>query len=133
MTQDHKKPTLTRDQTRAKWAYETYKGLSDGDKADFKVAVHALGPNIIRSGLVAALAFLQRTDNAAAGMLFAALAKKEALGLLILDLTDKELPSKVQNLDVEVYMLVTRETLKLTQWLKRAVQAHKSTQKTKSA
>lgn len=114
--------TLTRDQERAEHAYTRVKTVGEAALADYKIAVNGLGPNVIRSGLAGALAFLQRSRSDAAEDF----GRDLALGLpteLEMGQSLEQLALKVFAADVATYMLVTRECLKLAVWFKRAVQA----------
>jgi len=119
---------LTRDQHRACHAYKRVGQLkSENDIKDYKVLVNGLGPNVIRSGLVAAIAFLQRDKSSATKNQFAAdLADAYPLEFGIPKTGLDELARHIRHLDPDQYMLVTRETLKLALWFKRALQAHHS-------
>lgn len=109
---------ITRDQKRAKSAYEFV--AKHGGK-DIRIAVNALGPNIIQLGMAAAIADLQRRGGKAKPILDF-LAKSELpLGGSTSDA--EALPSRIRALPVGTYMLVTRETLQLVRWLKRALQS----------
>lgn len=119
---------LTRDQQRACHAYDRVGKLhSDPDRKSYKVLVNSLGPNIIRSGLVAAIAFIQRDKSQS-------MQKQFALDLAEAFPPEFDIPNSglddmaqcIRHLEPEQYMLVTRETLKLALWFKRALQAHDS-------
>jgi len=112
---------MTRDQIRAQHAYACVGRVAEADRADYRVSVNYLGTNIMRSGLAAAVAFLQRRKDAAAKQLIRDLASASIPGLV--DTSGETFPERVRDLDLEVYMLATRETLKVAQWFKRAVQA----------
>lgn len=109
---------ITRDQQRARHAFDRVAVVKAGDRDEYKIAVNSFGANVIRSGLAAALAFLER--------------KKDASSLFLNDLRsagipgvtkERSLPDQIRDMDVQSYMLVTREILKVTLWFKRAVQA----------
>jgi len=127
-------PRLTKDQERARRAYgqvsrvwEDYKRLPQGDakrKAkkdcdDYEIAVKALGANILRSGLAAALAELMRRK---AIKVLEHLADSAIPGLGA-ETEGRNLLMKANNLPVGTYMLATRETLQVVMWLKRAAEA----------
>lgn len=115
----------TRDQDRALHAYARVtayvKEASASERKDYKVAVNDLGAQTLRSGLAASLAFLERQ------------VKRKAVARLLDDLAGagipglsgqgKELPGKARALDLDGYVLATRELLRVSQWFKRAVQA----------
>jgi len=112
---------MTRDQKRAQHAYERVRLVAENLRSDYKIAVNNLAANIMRSGLAAAVAFLQRRNDEAANRLIGDLA---TAGIPGLENTDRvTFPDHVRGLELEPYMLATRETLKVAQWFKRAVQA----------
>jgi hypothetical protein len=113
---------LTRDQERAAHAYKCVEGATAQLK-EYKVLVNALGPNIVRSGFAASMAFLQRTNNAARDQFARDLASGFPRELQMgADLS--ALSQRVRTMPIEEYMLATREAIKLAQWFKRALQAH---------
>jgi len=113
---------LTRDQERASHAYKSVANVT-GQVKEYKVLVNALGPNVVRSGFAAAIAFLQRTNNVARDQFARDLASGFPRELQMgSDLTT--LSQRVRTMPIEDYMLATREALKLAQWFKRALQAH---------
>jgi len=113
---------MTRDQQRAKIAYQNVLGIAAGTEAlqdDYRTLVRGLGANIMRSGLSATISYIERYRNSAAS---------EAL---LGHLSAANIPHLAPNLDVgqtvrglglDDYMLVTREVLMFTVWLRRAVQ-----------
>lgn len=112
----------TREQRRASHAYACVRAVPDGQREDYKVAVNAIGPNVIRSGLAAAIAFMERKRKLAGWeRLLNDLGRAEIPGLE--NCTAKTLPDAVRALDLEGYMVATRETLRVAHWFKRAVQA----------
>ncbi|WP_338872954.1 type III-B CRISPR module-associated protein Cmr5 [Myxococcus stipitatus] len=125
----------TREQLRALRAYQCVRAVPTGLRADYKPRVHGLGASVLRDGLAAALAFLEREKKAdereplgtnAAKWLLNDLAKSlESAPLPELNrrLTTMSLPDAVRELKLEEYMLATRETLRLLVWFRRAVQA----------
>jgi len=95
-------------------------------KEDYRTAVNGLGPNIIRSGLVGALAFLQRDKSSdAVRALFSHLAGAGVPQLVPQRDSDPAawIPTTVRELPLDEYMPATREMLRVIQWLKLAVQA----------
>jgi CRISPR-associated protein Cmr5 len=122
-----KEQRLTRDQQRARYAYQQVDALRNSRAAndenaqkkcdDYKIAVKALGANILRSGLSAALADLMRRN---ASDVLDDLAKADIPGLGV---DAGALFKTVNNLSVGEYMLATRETLQVVMWLKRACDA----------
>jgi CRISPR-associated protein Cmr5 len=116
-----KKPML-RDQQRALHAYDAVSGVpSDQQSRDaYKNAVNALGANILRSGVCAALASVQRLGDRGK-ILLGHLASARVPGLE--DATAQDLAKRVRELDTDSYMIATRELLQVATWLKRAAQA----------
>lgn len=123
---------MTRDQKRAIFAYERVKQVKKADREtqkEYRTLVQGLGPLLLRSGLVTALAFLQRRrkdrENAPANLLFRHLAEADIPGLRVdqpEEATD-QLCEHARHLDLETTMLATRHLLKVVEWLKRAVEA----------
>jgi CRISPR-associated protein Cmr5 len=116
---------ITRDQKRARHAYDCVRAVEAKQRDDYKTLVFGLGPSVMRSGLAAALAFVEREKKRtpAAARFLSDLGAADA-GLPGLAGSGEELPARVRALDdVETYMLATREVLKLTVWFRRAVQA----------
>ncbi|MCK6546820.1 type III-B CRISPR module-associated protein Cmr5 [Myxococcota bacterium] len=117
----------TRDQKRALHAYQTFEDLrsKNPEAVDaFRILVNDLGAHIHRSGLAMTIAFLERAQNQkerAATALLGALASAKIPGLDEADA--KTIGDRVRKLDLDTYMLATRETIRLTIWLKRAIQA----------
>jgi CRISPR-associated protein Cmr5 len=123
----------TKDQERAKYAYErvgalwsAYSGLRDDARqaakrncVDYEIAVRALGTNILRSGLSAALADLMRRK---ASTVLNDLAKANIPGIRT-GANGAGVFKQVNELSVGEYMLATRETLQVVIWLKRACDA----------
>lgn len=116
---------LTRDQERAQHAYQCIDSvIQSGDQlfSGYKILVYGLGPNIMRSGLSATVAFIQRyRDQDAAKALWRDIA---SAGIPNLPKDAEDIPKAIRNLSVDDYMLTTREVLKFSLWLKRAVQAN---------
>jgi len=109
---------LLRDQARALHAYNAVAEVPIDKRADYEIAVNDLGATILRSGLCAALANLQRRK---ASYLLKHLAAADLPGLESPDATT--LFAEIRKLDPETYMLVSRELLAVAKWLKRAAQA----------
>ena len=115
---------ITRDQQRAKHAYHAVKQIGADDFKSYKVLVNSLGPNVIRSGLAGALAFMQRYKSAGARDTFGedlatGFPKDFGVGKNL-----NAMVTRVTAMDLDTYMVATRECLKLAQWFKRATQAH---------
>jgi CRISPR-associated protein Cmr5 len=117
----HPKPLL-RDQRRALHAYDSVGMIPKEKEAreDYKIAVNDLGANILRSGLCAALAAVQRLGKRGEPLL-GHLAAASVPGLEGASAND--LARRVRELNADAYMIATREMLQVAVWLKRAVQA----------
>ncbi len=113
-------PAALRDQRWAFYAYEAVASVRDDQRTDYKIAINDFGANILRSGLSAALAAIERLGTRAE-LVLDHLARAEVAGLE--GATARDLPSRVRRLDVDAYMLATREMLRVAAWLKRATQA----------
>ncbi|MFP2904307.1 type III-B CRISPR module-associated protein Cmr5 [Pyxidicoccus sp. 3LFB2] len=112
----------TRDQQRALHAYRCVDRVPEGARADYKTHVNSLGSAVLRSGLAAALAFLQRDrEQEAVKLLLEHLASARMPGVPLVK--GDAFPGEVRALALGDYMLVTREVLQLVVWLRRAVQA----------
>jgi CRISPR-associated protein Cmr5 len=116
---------ITRDQRRAQHAYKSFASLQTKEQRDnYKVLVNGLGANILRSGLAATIAFFERENarsRTEAELLLEHLAKANIPGLE--GTTATTLPDKVRKLELEQYILATREMLRVALWFRRAVQA----------
>ena len=99
--------------------------VSSGKQQDYKIAVNDLGADILRSGLSAALAVLERSKDERGKQLLDHVARHVATSRIpdLEKATSDNLPGLVRGLDVDAYMLATREILQLAGWLKRAAQA----------
>ncbi|WP_163786306.1 type III-B CRISPR module-associated protein Cmr5 [Myxococcus vastator] len=120
----------TREQQRALDAYARVREVKvPALRADYKPRVNGLGAAVLRDGLAAALAFLEREvgSNTAAQRLLKdlewCLERARLPGLSSRDLKEKGLPGAVRELELDAYMLATRESLRLLVWFRRAVQA----------
>jgi len=111
---------LFRDQQRALQAYDVVARVPSDEQKDYKIAVNDLAANILRNGLCAALAAVQRLGPRGE-LLLAHLATAGIPGLQGASATD--LADQVRRLDTDTYILATREMLQVAMWLKRAVQA----------
>jgi len=114
-----KKPML-RDQQRALHAYDAVSSVQKAQQKDYQIAVNDLGANILRSGLCAAIASVQRLGDRG-NVLLGHLASAGVPGLE--GATARDLAKRVRGLDADNYMIATREMLQVAVWLKRAVQA----------
>jgi CRISPR-associated protein Cmr5 len=111
---------LLRDQRRALHAYESVGKVSKAHQKDYKIAVNDLGANILRSGLCAAIAAVQRLGTRG-DLLLGHLAAAGVPGLE--GAVANDLAKRARDLDADAYMIATREMLQVAMWLKRAVQA----------
>lgn len=111
---------LSRDQQRALHAYGCVAGVGPALR-EYKIAVDGLGANILRIGLCAALATLQREKGERGQTVLEHLASAGLPGLE--GATAANLAQRVYRLDVDAYMLATREAVRVATWLKRAAQA----------
>lgn len=111
---------LIRDQQRALYAYACVDSVKEDQRRDYKIAVNDLAANILRCGLCAALAAVQRLGERGT-ILMKHLAGANVVGLE--NATEADLARRVRELDVDAYMVATREMLKVAMWLRRACQA----------
>jgi CRISPR-associated protein Cmr5 len=119
---------LTRDQQRALHAYQCVERVPDTERNDYKTRVGDLGSTVLRNGLAAALAFLEREhEKKAVARLLSDLASAKLPGLS--EAKGPDLPKRVRDLELRGYMLATREMLHLAVWFQRAVQATFTTKK----
>lgn len=119
-TADVRDKPLLRDQRRALHAYDSVGQVPREQQEDYKIAVNDLGANILRSGLCAAIAAVQRLGSRGE-LLLGHLATAGVPGLE--GVAAKDLAKRVRELDADAYMIATREMLQVAVWLKRAVQA----------
>jgi CRISPR-associated protein Cmr5 len=117
-------PRLLRDQRRAAIAYqcvaEALKSAKPASDAKaYKSLVLAVGIDIRRMGLSAALAAVER-EKAIGERLLSHLRRAP---MHAGPSEDQDLPAWVRGLDLTAYMLVTREVLQFIVWLRRAVQS----------
>ena len=115
---------MRRDQKRAAHAYarvrQAQETLGD-DWKSYKIAIDGLGPAILRNGLVAAFAFLERdAGKNHIKTLLDALAQSGVRGF---DGAGSSLPERIRTMDTDDYMLATSEILLVVHWFKRAAQA----------
>lgn len=114
------RPVVLRDQQRARFAYARVAEVPEGKRKDYENAVLSLGADILRVGLLAALAAVQRLGERG-DLLLDHLAKAKIPGLEAEN--GDELVAAARKLDVDGYMIATRETLAVVSWLRRACQA----------
>lgn len=110
---------LTRDQIRAQHAYGCVARVAESWRKSYASLVNGFGATVMRNGLVAALAFVRRRDDPAAKAFLEHLS-----GAGIPGLTGKpDLLQAVVTLEVDDYLVATREALALAVWFRRAMQA----------
>src|SRR5215472_5371843 len=97
-----------RQQTWALHAYRVVDGVPPEKVDEYRTAVNDLGANVLRGGLAAAVAALQRRG---AGLVLDHLASAGISGLE--DATGKDLPARVRGLDLDEYVIASREVLQL--------------------
>lgn len=121
---------ITRDQQRAKHAYERVEKVPEKEQNDYKVHVNSFGANILRSGLAAAVGFLERDkawlflDHMAdAGIPNLQVPRDESSDKRACEERAREFSKRVRELELADYMLATREALKIALWFRRAIQA----------
>lgn len=110
-----------RDQRWALHAYEVISKIPKDAQTDYKIAVNDLGAEILRNGLSVALAALERSKDGRGKALLEHVASAGVTGLA--GVTGVQLPRRVRELEVDEYVIATREILQLAAWLKRAAQA----------
>lgn len=110
----------TRDQQRALHAYRCVGAVAEPERKEYKTAVNDLGAIVLRSGLPAAMAALERRGKGGRTLLDH-LAQASVPGLE--GATKADLSERVRELSVDDYMIATREVLEVATWLKRAAQA----------
>lgn len=113
---------LTRDQMRAKHAYACAAAVPPKLRADYKALADGFGAFVLKNGLVAALAFVQRTSGDATALFLDHLAGADVPGLAV-ESGDEVFGAIRDQEDVSAYMLATRELLAYAVWLRRACQA----------
>ncbi|HZU15022.1 MAG TPA: type III-B CRISPR module-associated protein Cmr5 [Candidatus Dormibacteraeota bacterium] len=110
-----------RQQLWALHAYESVASVGKDQRKEYGIAVNDLGANVLRSGLAAAMAALERKRDRGGKLLLEHLATAGISGLE--HATGQDLPDRVRRLDLDAYLLATREVLQLATWFRRAVQA----------
>jgi len=112
----------TRDQARAAHAYDVVGKLEKDDIKNFKIVVNGFGTTVLRGGLCAAIAWVQRYhDPKASDRLLDALASAGIAG--VGRVPPPDFPKKLRGLPPADYMLATRDALAAIVWFRRAVQA----------
>ncbi|HWN67639.1 MAG TPA: type III-B CRISPR module-associated protein Cmr5 [Haliangium sp.] len=112
----------TRDQARAQHAYgclDSFARAQPGHLDKYASLVNGFGATVMRNGLVAALAFARRRNDPAAKAFLEHLSEARIPGLA----NKNDLLQAVIALDVDDYLVATREVLALAVWFRRAMQA----------
>jgi CRISPR-associated protein Cmr5 len=112
----------TRDQERAQYAYRCVDGVVEKTPAQRKTyasLANGFGATVMRNGLVAAVAFVKRRDDPAARAFLGHLSDAPIRGLA----GKSDLLQQVIAMDVDQYLVATREVLALAVWFRRAMQA----------
>jgi CRISPR-associated protein Cmr5 len=117
---DDERPRL-RQQIWALHAYRSVHSVASDQRDEYEIAVNDLGANVLRSGLAAAMAALERKRERGGGLVLQHLAEAGVTGLEMA--TANDLPDRVRRLDLDGYLLAAREILQLAIWFRRAVQA----------
>lgn len=123
-TTDATRSTLFRDQLRALHAYDAISMVPKAQQNDYKIVINDFGVSVLRNGLCAAIAAVQRLnrENDRRGdVLLGHLAAANVPGLE--GVPAQKLAEKIRKLDAVSYMIATREVLQVATWLKRAAQA----------
>jgi CRISPR-associated protein Cmr5 len=118
---------LLRDQVRALHAYGAVAAVPDGDRESYEVAANAFVATLLRGGLAAAMAAIERLNSRGA-LLLQHLAEAGVPGLE--RATGQSLPGLVRGLRVDDYLIASREMREVASWLKRAIQATQEVQPT---
>lgn len=128
---------LTREQRRALHAYECAEAvaaLPEKQRADYRTLVNGLAADILRCGLAAGLALLERKAKPDRERK-AAPDAKPVEALVLEHLAQAKLPAledvrdgprlaeQARVMELRGYMLATREVLRLAVWLRWAVEA----------
>lgn len=112
----------TREQQRAERAYTVVAKVPKAAQKEYKALAESFGAFVLKNGLCAAMAFVQRSSNKDARTLYLEhLAGAGVPGVVVKK--DGDLFAAVRGLDLPAYMLATREVLAFAVWLKRAAQA----------
>lgn len=118
----------TLEQKRAVTAYACVENIKT-NLEDYKIAVNTFGTTILRSGLSAAFCLVERkkSQNSMYEKLVAhlcesgfAIGKLNGHGVDIL-----KIPELIRKLELQDYILTTRQILRAVFWLKRATQAYR--------
>lgn len=114
-----------RDQLRARHAYASVTAVPSRDRDDYRIAVNSFGSHVIRTGLCAAIAWLQRDGRDASHLFLEHLDKADIRGLAAAPggKPFATFADKAHAADAANYMIATRDTLALVVWFRRAVQA----------
>ena len=122
--------SVLRDQLRARHAYDSVASVPGRHFEDYRIAVNAFGAQVIRLGLCAAVAWLQRAKTDGADLFLEHLGAANLRGLTPGQPGQgvaQSFAAQVQAADATNYMIVTRDTLALVVWFRRALQAARIT------
>lgn len=115
---------MTLEQYRVKLAWDVTSAYAtdDGRKAAWKTAIMGFGTNVHRCGLLQAVAFLRRDEEQIYSALGVVLDTHLRQRGFLAGQTNADLMTTVGALSAMDYMLVSREVLAVSVWLKRAAQ-----------
>jgi CRISPR-associated protein Cmr5 len=116
-------PKLLRDQERALYAYQQVASVPSDDQGDYEIALQTFSGALVRSGLAAAIAALERIQKRKGTKEFLKHLAGAGIPGLANNVSWDTLGDAVRGLDLDRYMLATREILRLVAWFRRAVQA----------
>jgi len=123
--------SVLRDQLRARHAYASVASVPAPNFDDYRIAVNAFGTQVLRLGLCAAIAWLQRAKPGGADLFLQHLNAANLRGLTSVQPVRgaaQSFATKVQGTDATNYMIATRDTLALVVWFRRALQAARITE-----
>ncbi len=115
--------SLTLEQQRISAAYQLVEKVPKDQKGEWKTMALGFGAEVQRCGLLQTLIFLKRRDKLAEQLSEAIRTHVVARKLIEANRATEPLISLLTAMDADRYMLVTREVLALSLWIKRATQA----------
>lgn len=117
---------LTREQLRARHALTVWAKTAGKEalRENYRTLVHGFGAQVLRSGLLAAVAFARRyVDADASKLLLEGLFARHVMTVAkVRDAQADGLIEAIAALDATDYMLATREVLAAVIWFRRAAQ-----------
>lgn len=115
---------MTLEHTRADAAFRVREGLPANEQAEFDKLVPGLGAEVQRCGLLQAVAFLKRSPSRAVADKIGQAVLQHLVGTGMMPPVPKgtDLLQALRGTDTTRYIIVTREVLALSVWLKRAAQ-----------